>query len=82
MENLFKILFWFIGYIYWEDKYITNHGEFSYKNIYARLKTQKIEQGWQSTLLTGEYKKPFLDRWYFFKIVSKQRDRPISTNNN
>lgn len=85
MGNVFKFLFWCIGYRYSEDKTIHNiHDGFDYhtKQVYAHLKNQSKDDGCQDTFLMGKLKQPFLDRWRFFKIVCKYRDNyPFNTPN-
>jgi hypothetical protein len=79
MGKLFKILFFFVGMKYEEDAIAEIGDGLAMKNIWAYKKNQKKVEGWGDSVVYSKYQTPFLDRWRFFKLVVRWKDKPIDS---
>lgn len=70
MRQLFKILFWFIGYVYEEGEPYSIGEEYLAQTFYAHKPEQTKEQGFAiETILGRKYGTKFEDRWLLFKTA-------------
>lgn len=90
MKALFTFLFWLIGYRYEEGEvvrikgkeyYFYGYGHPSkepdtiYRPLYAYKKEWLRENGHQLDLLLGQYSQPFKERWHWFNMIRKIKNK-------